>query len=178
LKKPVTIFFLLLLFFSQVGYYFYYLFQQYEIREAVKHEFIAKLPESSLEKIDAVAFADDIEWEDEGREFYLNGQLYDVAYIKNVNGKKLIYCLNDKKEEQHLKDLAHAVNSGNEQNSSNKNGHHSIKFEPSDFIILTENKIFIGQPAIKKHVDHTVALISNVKQVFTPPPDLMQKNKT
>jgi len=117
LKKTITISFLLLLFFSQMGYYFFYMFQQHQIKEAVKHELLAKLPESSLEIIDANAQKNDIEWEEEGKEFYLHGQMYDVAFIKISNGKKLIYCLNDSKEEGLMKRFANAVNSGNEQNS-------------------------------------------------------------
>ena len=178
MKKSITISFLILLFFSQIGYYFFYLYQQYELKETVKHELLAQLPESSLEIIDANAVADDIEWEEEDMEFYLHGQMYDVAYIKTVNGKKMIYCLNDRKEDQLLKDLAKAVSSGNDQNSNNKHGHHIIKFQLSDFIISTENKITISQPATTKHVDYTVDLITNIIEIFTPPPDLTQKNKT
>ena len=86
MKKTITISFLLLLFFSQMGYYFFYMFQQHQIKEAVKHELLAKLPESSLEIIDANAQKNDIEWEEEGKEFYLHGQMYDVAFIKISNG--------------------------------------------------------------------------------------------
>ena len=168
----------MLLFFSQIGYYFFYMFQQHEIKEAAKHALLAKLPESSLEIIDANTHKNDIEWEDEDREFYLNGQMYDVAYIKVVNGKTLIYCLNDSKESDLMKNLAHAVNAGNEQNSSNKHGHHIIKFQLSDFIILGDHAITKNEPVKVKYIDHSVALITNNIEIFTPPPDLIFKNKT
>jgi len=178
LKKTITIFFLLLLFFSQIGYYFFYMFQQHEIKEAVKHELLAKLPESSLEIIDANTHKNDIEWEEEDREFYLHGQMYDVAFIKVINGKKLIYCLNDSKEEDLLKRLANAVNSGNQQSSSNKGGHHVIKFQLSDYIMLSQHIVTINEPVSVKYIDHSVALVTNVIEIFTPPPDLIFKNKT
>jgi hypothetical protein len=171
LKKTITITFLLLLLFNQVGYYLFYMFQQYQIKEAVKHELVAKLPESSMEIIDANAYKNDIEWEEEDREFYLHGQMYDVAFIKIINGKKLIYCLNDSKEENLLKSFANAVNSGNEQNSSNK--HHIIKFQPSDYVILSQHTIKINEPVLVKYINHTDALITNITEVFTPPPDLI-----
>lgn len=178
MKKIITISFLLLLFFSQVGYYFFYMFQQYEIKEAVKHELLSKLPESSLEIIDADINKNDIEWEEEDREFFLHGQMYDVAFIKTVNGKKLIYCLNDSKEEDLLKRFANAVESGNEQSSSNKNGHHIIKFQVSDFLIQAQNTPTpINDPVSIKFIDHPVALITNVTDILTPPPDLTSKNK-
>ena len=179
MKKSINISFLLLLFFSQIGYYFFYMFQQHQIKEAVKHELLAKLPESSLEIIDAKTYRNDIEWEAENKEFYLHGQMYDVAFIKVIKGKTLIYCLNDSKEDELLKSLANAVNSGNEQNSSNKDGHHIIKFQLSDFIILTQHSLTINEPVVSvKYIDQSVALITNVTETFTPPPDLISKNKT
>ena len=173
MKKSITISFLLLLFFSQVGYYFLYMFQQHQIKETVKHELLAKLPESSLQIIDANTHKNDIEWEEEGREFYLQGQMYDVAFIKVTDGKTLIYCLNDSKEEVLLKSLANAVNSGNEQNSSNKDGHYIIKFQLSDFLIISEHIIAINEPAPLQYADYSSSLISHITEVFTPPPDLI-----
>jgi hypothetical protein len=154
------------------------MFQQYQIKEAVKHELLAKLPESSLEIIDANAHKNDIEWEEEDREFYLHGQMYDVAFIKISNGKKLIYCLNDSKEEDLMKRFANAVNSGNEQNSTSKHGHHIIKFQLSDFVLLNEHTIKINERVSTTYFDRSFALITNFTEVFTPPPDLILKNKT
>jgi hypothetical protein len=155
------------------------MYQQHEIKEAVKHELLLKLPESSLEIIDATVHKNDIEWEEEGREFYLHGQMFDVAFIKVINGKKLIYCLNDSKEEDLLKRLARAVDSGNEQNTTGKEVHHVIKFQVSDFTILTQNILTIkNEPESIKYIDHQAALTTNVVEILTPPPDLIFKNKT
>jgi len=168
----------MLLFFSQIGYYFLYMFQQHLIKEAVKHELLAKLPESSLEIIDADAHEKDIEWEEEDMEFYLYGQMYDVAYIKVINGKKLIYCLNDSKEDDLLKRLANTIDSGKGQSHSNKAGHQVIKFQQCDCIMLSQHEIAINEPVSVKYIDHSVALITNVIEIFTPPPDLIFKHKT
>jgi hypothetical protein len=173
LKKIITISISLLLFFSQIGYYFLYMFQQYQVKESVKQELMSKLPESSLEIIDADACKDDIEWEEEGREFYLQGQMYDVAFIKVTDGKKLIYCLNDSKEKALLESFANAIKSGNEQNSSNKGGHHIIKFQLPDFLILNGYAVTICEPLSVPYVDYSSSLISNITEVFTPPPDLI-----
>jgi hypothetical protein len=153
------------------------MFQQHELKEAVKHELLAKLPGSSLEIIDANTHKNDIEWKEEDKEFYLHGQMYDVAFIKVINGKTLIYCLNDSKEEDLLKRLANAVNSGNEQSSTSKHGHHIIKFQLSDFVMLPQHTI-INETVSMKYIDHSVALITNVIKIFTPPPELNLKNKT
>jgi hypothetical protein len=174
LKKIIAISFLLLLFFSQIGYCFFYVFQRHQVKEVATHALLSKLPESSLEIIDVNTHKNDIEWEEEGKEFYLHGQMYDVAYIKIINGKTLIYCLNDKKEDDLLKRFAYAVNSGNEQNSSNKDGHHTIKFQLSDYIILSQHSLTINEPVVSvKYANHSVTLITNYTEIFTPPPDLI-----
>ena len=133
---------------------------------------MAALPESSLEIIDADINKNNIEWEEEGKEFYLHGEMYDVARVKKINGKTLIYCLNDKKEEQVLQDLAKAVQSGSDQNANGKPGLHLVKFQLADLNILSTEKISVAvnQPARQKHFGYTVAIVSNNKEVNTPPP--------
>lgn len=150
------------------------MFQQHQIKEAVKHTLLSKLPESSLEIIDADTHKNDIEWEEENREFWLHGQMYDVAFIRLINGKTFIYCLNDNKEAALLKSLAKAIDSGNDQSSSNKDGHHVIKFHVSDFMILTHNTLPIKNELVSiKYINHQVALINNITEILTPPPDLI-----
>ena len=163
---------MLLLFFSQAGYYFFFTIQQHQIKESVKQQLLTAIPESSLDVIDADANKDDIEWEEEGREFYLHGQMYDVASIKKIEGKTLIYCLNDKKEEQLLNDLSKTVAAGNDQTSNSKNGQHTIKFQFPDCILFSENTATIRQAVRQKHFGYTIALISITPDVNTPPPDL------
>jgi hypothetical protein len=178
LKKTITISFLLLLLFSQAGYYLIYKLQQHQIKESVKQELLSRLPESSLEIIDANANKNDIEWEEKNKEFYLHGQMYDVAFIKVADGKKLIYCINDNKEEDLLKRFANAVKSVNEQSNSGKDGQHEVKFQLSDFLIPDLQIITISEPVPAKYVDYSSPLINNITELFTPPPDLMLKNKT
>jgi hypothetical protein len=178
LKKTISISFLFLLLFSQAGYYLFYKLQQHQIKESVKQELLSKLPESSLEKIDAYANRNDIRWEEKDREFYLHGQMYDVAFIKVTDGKTLIYCLNDSKEEDLLKSLANAVKSVNEQTNSGKDGQHVIKFQLADFLIPVQQTITISEPVPAKYVDYSSPLITHITELFTPPPDLMLKNKT
>ena len=168
IKKLITISFLLLLFFSQLGYHFIYTIQQEEAKEEAKEKLLALLPDAALKMIDANEH--EIKWEEEGKEFYLYGQLYDVAKVKIINGKKILYCLNDKKEEQVLKDLSNSVQSGTDQNTNNKPGQHLVKFQLADFILFTEKITTVYQPARQKHVDGTAAIVYTIKEVNTPPP--------
>lgn len=179
MKKTITISFLGILFFSQIGYYFFYRFQQHEIKEAAKHALLATLPESSLQIIDANTHKEDIEWQEEDKAFYLHGQMYDVACIKVINGKQLIYCLNDGKKEDLMQELANLVDYGNKQSSSNKYAHHIIKFHLSYYTIPAQHAVIaMNEWVLVPNIDRIVTLVNNVTEILTPPPDLTLKNKT
>ena len=73
MQKRIAISLLLLLFLSQAGYHFYYAFQREQLRREMKEQLLAELPESSLELI--IQEEHMINWEDSGKEFYLDGRL-------------------------------------------------------------------------------------------------------
>ncbi|MEI9956407.1 MAG: hypothetical protein WDM90_08930 [Ferruginibacter sp.] len=43
-----------------------------------------------------------IEWEEEGKEFKLNGEMYDVVRTTYENGKTWLHCFGDKNEDKVL----------------------------------------------------------------------------
>lgn len=136
----------------------------------MKEQLLSGLPESHLEVVVADKMNPSIIWLEEKKEFILDGQLYDVAKIKKVNGKILLYCLNDKKEERLLQDLSKAVKSGND-NDNDKGNKHTIKFQLSDFFWdNAENKTRPNRSGLLKHIDFAVAICSSIKEVKLPPP--------
>lgn len=143
------------------------------------HKLLSALPESALDIVDATANKAHIEWEEEGREFFLHGQMYDVAYTKSMNGKTLIYCLNDTKEENLLKALG-KIASGNAGNAGNNQpGQHITKFQSPDFILSELTIVGVAVP------DQTINAFYRVNQlptvttdIPTPPPDKKSKNQT
>ena len=71
-----------------------YAFQQHQIREEVKRQLVLNIPDSSFELIIAEQ-NDSFRWEEEGKEFYQDGQLYDVAKSVKKDGKtRLAHTLN------------------------------------------------------------------------------------
>jgi len=167
-----------LLFLSQAGYRIIFAFRQYQIREEVKQRLLASIPEKMLDVIDADLNKEKIEWEDEGREFYLQGQLYDIAYTKIVNGRVLIYCLNDVKEEKLLATLAKINVNQTNQKSGNPAGDHKVKFHSPDLILFAEPDLLPEQVLQQRYFVHTINLISVTTDVPTPPPDQKSKNQT
>jgi hypothetical protein len=171
LKKISTISLLVLIFCSQIGYYGIGLIQQHMIKEEMEQKVLASTPESALEIIDATYHQKDINWEEEDEEFSMNGQMYDVAKVKIVNGKKLLYCLNDKREEQLIDKLDKAVKCGTDQDNNNKDGKHTVKFQWSDFIVASIEPTAIAYQAIcTSYAGFSDKLVSPYTEIHSPPP--------
>ena len=85
--------------------------QQYEQKEAVKEKIFEQLKDEELQII-SISDHQNIYWEEDGKEFILNGEMYDVVKRKMINGKEFLYCINDKKEKA-LIDNYNLVTKGN-----------------------------------------------------------------
>lgn len=150
-----------------MGYYIIYRFQLRQIKREMKAQIFAQLPKSSFQLI----IAEDhntIAWKDDGKEFMLNGEMFDVAKIKKENGKTILYCINDKKENELLRDFVKAMKN---DASKNKSGKSSIKFQYTDFTInSTEyNEGAISLPAYIFTL-FSSSLSTVHKEINAPPP--------
>ncbi len=170
LQKTIAVFFFFMLFIGQVGYYFIYTIQQHYIKELAEEQILAGVPETLMNVIDAEANKKDIQWKEEGKEFYLHGQLYDIQKVKKTDGKTFLYCLNDKREARLLEDLSNAIRSGGDQNTDNKGPKHTIKFQLTDYITVTEKSAFIEQDPAQKYTNFNDYLVATIKEINTPPP--------
>lgn len=167
LRKVITILILSVIFFSELGYYFFYTLQQCQLKQQMNKEWLAAIPLASLQKIELDKNIHLIEWEEEGKEFYLDEQLYDVQKIVIENGKTILYCLNDKKEEQLLKDMANAT----EHNNNKQKNNLSLKIFPD--YCLTELAEKISIPTADHHQSFfyfNETALSTVKEITVPPP--------
>lgn len=97
----------------------------------MKAQIFSQLPESSFEVIIAEENKT-LAWKDNGREFSLNGEMYDVAKIKIENGKTVIYCINDTKETTLLANFIKAMKN---DASNSKSGKSSLKLQFADYTI-------------------------------------------
>ena len=166
MKKALAASLLAILFTSQVGYYFIYTVHQYIIKEEVERELLTHIPESSLEVFVAEELGDKILWEEENKEFSMDGVLYDVARIKKSDGKTFLYCLNDKQEKQLLDGLAKAVNA----NHGNKQEKNSIKSLLTDLVCMNDEdqSTFLSVPSTYSLFN--VILVSSFEEINIPPP--------
>ena len=151
------------------GYYFFYTIKQYQIKEDIKHQMLAVLPENELE----IFAADDknIVWEEEEKEFSINRKMYDIAKIKILDSKKYFYCLNDEQETKLIANFSKNIQDKTNQNNHQKEGKHTIKFQTISF--HNQEKVFfvysiknnkIQYPIIQQHS------VSAMVSVIPPPP--------
>jgi len=166
LKKALAASLLAILFTSQVGYYFIYTVHQYIIKEEVERELLTHIPESSLEVFVAEELGDKILWEEENKEFSIDGVLYDVARIKKSEGKTFLYCLNDKQEKQLLDNLAKAVNA----NHGNKQEKNSIKSLLTDLVCMNDQELSTFFSVSSTYSRFNVILVSSFEEINIPPP--------
>ena len=166
MKKALAATLLAILFTSQVGYYFIYTVHQFILKEEIKRELLAHIPESSLEVFVAEELGDKIVWEEENKEFSIEGILYDIARIKKTEGKTFLYCINDKSEKQLLDGLAKAVNA----NHGNKQEKNNIKSLLVDLVCMNneEQSTFLSIPSIYSRFN--VILVSSFEEINIPPP--------
>ena len=166
MKKALAALLLAILFTSQVGYYFIYTVHQFILKEEIERELLAHIPESSLEVFVAEELGDKIVWEEENKEFSIEGVLYDVARIKKSDGKTFLYCINDKQEKQLLDGLAKAVNA----NHGNKQEKNNIKSLLVDLVCMNneEQSTFLSVPSIYSRFN--VILVSSFEEINIPPP--------
>lgn len=99
--KRAAIYILLSTFlFNISGYFIAFKVLQYQVRKEIKSEIKQQLSRSDLTTI-AIKKAkkNAILWEEENKEFYYGGALYDIVKSCETNDSIFYYCINDKQEE-------------------------------------------------------------------------------
>jgi hypothetical protein len=134
--KPLLILLLLFVFaYLQMGYYFHSLSKRQEAKSEFEQKLKATIRDSNCTSFDLASIKDKISLEEEGKEFWLNGELYDIVSMKVINGKTYLLCLSDAKEEAIADEQLRLTVSNANNASSKKSG--VARFSLPD-IILTE----------------------------------------
>jgi len=116
MRKWMAAALLLLIVFTQVGYYGFFAIEQQIIRYEQKKKILASLNDEELKRI---PLQPGMEFMDDDQEFMLEGEKYDIVRVKNEEGRKVFYAVNDKDETRLLKKLAQA---GRSQGQGAKKG--------------------------------------------------------
>jgi hypothetical protein len=168
MKRWMIIVLLLLFAYIQGGYFIHSGVLRSAARQQFKRSLIANLPDSSLDQFCLEDIANNIHWEEKGKEFWLQGQLYDVVKHHEAGGKRYVSCIRDEKEkeivETHTKLTRNNSNNGPDRSKS-------YKYTFPDFIVNSAFtvKAYVGQaaityPAIEEKTTHRCF------DIVSPPP--------
>ncbi len=141
-------------------------------KENIIENVLTKLPLNYLTKVDALA--NNFTWIESGKEFVLNGNMYDIVKSEKINNHTIYYCFSDKDEDVLLKKYDELNNEGKPVSSSSpKQGYHFTTIDlvytafPS-FENLHLN--FISNKFI--HFDKNLQFPSFSGDILIPPPQL------
>ncbi len=141
---------------------------QYELKEKTKHAALQLLKDEDLSVISLTDNSQKIYWEDdEKNEFSFNGEMYDLVKTETVNGQALLFCFNDKNEQQ-LIDLCNSITKNN-SDTGKKAKNNSFPFITL-FISETAFQSYFPSKTQKQFGYFTSHLTKGVTNNTAPPP--------
>ena len=149
-RKLFFMFIAILLLFQIAGQYPMFKIRQNEIHKAIRNQIAQNTPNQFLDKI-TVDFQDiaKIKWEKKDKEFWYQGQMYDVVRFEKTDKSIAYYCIKDTKETKLVTDFKQEIT--NQTNSKTKKENilswdFAKKIVATDFPIvsfISENSPFI-----------------------------------
>lgn len=129
---------LLILLFNFSGHFVTFKITQRSIKKEIKRKIKNHLPETELAVFTfSLSDLNKIDWEEKGKEFWLNGNMYDVVKKQENADSISFHCINDKQEKELFANLEELIN--RQMNSDAQSNNTSLKkFQSDYFFIQTE----------------------------------------
>jgi len=153
---------------SQYGHYCFYALEEMQLRREFNNRMVSTLPLSSLVKIEE---SNQMTWKEDGKEFFLDGELFDIVKTEKVGAKTFYYVLNDKAEKDLVTEFNKILKS--HQNNS-KNSRLDLKILLAVFTLQPEHHIDFAIDAnrIKYYIKDS-GVISLPKNIIPDPPRIL-----
>lgn len=155
------------------GYFPVNQLQQYHVRQQVKQKLKEGFPEKQLE---IIMFSDaaNVDWVKKGKEFWLNGKLYDVVRSER-DGNSIKYTCYDDTEEKALK--IKLIRSSKKQSESKntpiRHGYNKLLDTLRQALAnSTELPDFYSIDAVECYFEINQSLHHTYLEITSPPPDL------
>jgi hypothetical protein len=154
--------------YSQLGYFLTSRIKQYYLKEAVMESLLGNLPDSELVSISLNANQKNISWEEEGREFTLNGKLYDVVRTLHQNDQTFLLCSSDEKEDAVLENMNKITQSN--QQKSGKQQPPIVNLVYDCVLVHHEIDLSLYISSELPGSQHTCFIPSTISNIVLPPP--------
>jgi len=148
------------------------------VKQAARKEVLKQIPENLLIKISLQDNSNAIEWEEEGREFRMDGEMYDVVKMKNEAGKTYIFCISDKKEDKINRTIEKIVTSNLQHSTDSGKNNSAGKITIPDWVFELYGSNSMGEEVAteqQKYFNFKSALYFNYIEINSPPPNLFTK---
>lgn len=170
LKRPIAILLLLPLCYTQFGYYGAFIIRRWRMQEAAREARIAALPDGVMQRISLAGIQTQGRWEEEGKECWYKGHLYDVIRQRIQGGTTWLFCLDDEREERLIHGSVDVT--GANQDQPDKRAGQTLTISIVD--LLCETPVWIIEPltaVIKQYAPARAhRLPSRYERIITPPP--------
>lgn len=166
MKRILPASLIVILFYNMMGFYLNYTLEQHSIRHAIKHRLKENIPISQLTLITiSERNCKQIRWVEKNKEFWYDGNMYDVVKIKKKINATCYYCINDTREKKLMVNLDKLVR---EQTSDSRST--TIQKKPvNDYLLPIGVSLFFNMTIIR-YCEYSPALQSIDKEILTPPP--------
>lgn len=120
------------LLYTQLGYFGQFIWLQWKLKEAARETRLAMLPDADFVRLDRAAIDAGGSWEEPGKEFRINGHMYDVIRSRTTRDTTWLFCLDDENEER--LDLQSDLVTRTNQDQPDKRAGHSLCLSIGDII--------------------------------------------
>lgn len=128
MKKLATFSLLAVFLFNSIGYYLTFFAVRAHHKNAIVYHLKLSIPEKQLRAFTFEKSAvNQIVWESKGKEFFLNGDLFDVVRTTETASTITYHCISDSLESK-LYDLLTEFSSENSEKQSNKGPENSVLY--------------------------------------------------
>ena len=132
---------LLILLFNISGHFLAFRASQYSIKKETKRKIKNRIPEKELTVITfRLSEIISINWEEKGKEFWQNGNLYDVVRTVKSDSSIHFFCINDTQEKTLFANLEDAIN--RQMNSEAQGNNSSLKKFQTDYFFIPSDLQF------------------------------------
>lgn len=154
------------------GFFPLHKFLQYRVRQEIKLQIKQGIPENELHKI-VFAINEEPDWEQEGKEFRHNHQMYDVVKKEVTETEVIYYCVNDHEETFLFAQLDKMVKEQMENTNSSTEDLADI-FATLSLAYLNEQlRVLCPEFCLDKYnLGHSTRLLSVYLETETPPPNI------
>jgi len=174
LKKTVAIVLLFSLVFNIVGYRVVYFFRQREAKAEMQN-FLRSMANRRSEIPGLLLFQEEdlkrVRWEDDGKEFEMNEEMYDIIERRFEDGKSIIVCISDKNETALIKKFEKLRDQA--QGSSQSQSNTILKLMFSPYFVSDLDYSFVLDDESNLQFLYPPSFISSInREILTPPPQL------